>query len=52
MVQNAFCRRPIDLDMTSCQELLRQVEGLYFPKYAVRFTQEQLEHHGRPTSCH
>ena len=29
--------------MTSCQELLRQVEGLYFPKYAVRFTQEQLD---------
>ena len=42
LVQNAFSGVH-HLDMTSCQELLRQVEGLYFPKYAVRFTQEQLE---------
>ena len=41
LVQNAFSGVH-HLDMTSCQELLRQVEGLYFPKYAVRFTQEQL----------
>ena len=42
LVQNAFSGVN-HLDMTSCQELLRQVEGLYFPKYAVRFTQEQLD---------
>ena len=42
LVQNAFSGIQ-HLDMTSCQELLRQVEGLYFPKYAVRFTQEQLD---------
>ena len=41
LVQNAFSGVH-HLDMTSCQELLRQVEGLYFPKYAVRFSQEQL----------
>ena len=42
LVQNAFSGVH-HLDLTSCQELLRQVEGLYFPKYAVRFTQEQLD---------
>ena len=42
LVQNAFSGVH-HLDMTSCQELLRQGEGLYFPKYAVRFTQEQLD---------
>ena len=42
LVQNAFSGVQY-LDMTSCQELLRQVEGLYFPKYAVRFSQEQLD---------
>ena len=42
LVQNAFSGVH-HLDMTSCQELLRQVEGPYFPKYAVRFTQEQLD---------
>ena len=42
LVQNAFSGVH-HLDMISCQELLRQVEGLYFPKYAVRFTQEQLD---------
>ncbi len=42
LVQNAFSGVH-HLDMTSCQELLRQVEGLYFPKYAVRFSQEQLD---------
>ncbi|OLA50049.1 MAG: preprotein translocase subunit SecA [Oscillibacter sp. CAG:241_62_21] len=42
LVQNAFSGIH-HLDMTSCQELLRQVEGLYFPKYAVRFSQEQLD---------
>ena len=42
LVQNAFSGVQ-HLDMTSCQELLRQVEGLHFPKYAVRFSQEQLD---------
>ena len=28
--------------MASCRELLRNVEGLYFPKYAVRFDESQL----------
>ena len=42
LVQNAFSGVQ-HLDMTSCQELLRQLEGLYFPKYAVRFSQEQLD---------
>ena len=42
LVQNAFSGVQ-HLDMTSCQELLRQGEGLYFPKYAVRFSQEQLD---------
>ena len=42
LVHNAFSGVH-HLDMTSCQELLRQVEGLYFPKYAVRFSQEQLD---------
>ena len=31
------------IDEAGMRELLRQVEGLYFPKYAVRFTQEQLD---------
>ncbi len=31
------------LDPASCRELLRQVEGLYFPKFAVRFTEEELQ---------
>ena len=31
------------LDATSCRELLRQVEGLYFPKFTVRFTDEELK---------
>ena len=30
------------LDAESCQELLRGVEGLYFPKYAVRFDPAQI----------
>ncbi|MDO4810514.1 MAG: preprotein translocase subunit SecA [Eubacteriales bacterium] len=30
------------LDLASCRELLRNVEGLYFPKYAVRFDEAQL----------
>ena len=42
LVQSAFSGVQ-HLDMTSCQELLRQVEGVYFPKYAVRFSQEQLD---------
>ena len=31
------------LDAVSCRELLRQVEGLYFPKFTVRFTDEDLK---------
>ena len=31
------------LDAASCRELLRQVEGLYFPKFTVRFTDEELQ---------
>ena len=31
------------LDAVSCRELLRQVEGLYFPKFTVRFTDEELK---------
>ena len=30
------------LDMTGCREMLRGLEGLYFPKYAVRFTEEEI----------
>ena len=31
------------LDAASCRELLRQVEGLYFPKFTVRFSEEELK---------
>ena len=31
------------LDAASCRKLLRQVEGLYFPKFTVRFTEEELK---------
>ena len=31
------------LDAASCRELLHQVEGLYFPKFTVRFTDEELK---------
>ena len=31
------------LDAVSCRELLRQVEGLYFPKFTVRFTDDELK---------
>ena len=30
------------LDMTSCKELLRNVEGLYFPKYTVKIEESEL----------
>lgn len=40
-VENAFMGQE-HLDLTSCRELLRNVEGLYFPKYAVRFDENQL----------
>ena len=30
------------IDAVQCRELLRQVEGLYFPKFTVRFTEEEL----------
>ena len=41
-VENAFMGQE-HLDMASCRELLRNVEGLYFPKYAVRFDENQLD---------
>ena len=31
------------LDAASCRELLRNVEGLYFPKFTVRFSEEELK---------
>ena len=31
------------IDAAQCRELLRQVEGLYFPKFTVRFTEEELK---------
>ena len=40
-VEGAFMGQE-HLDMASCRELLRNVEGLYFPKYAVRFDENQL----------
>jgi len=40
-VQTAFMESN-HLDLASCRELLRSVEGIYFPKYAVRFTEEQI----------
>ena len=40
-VQSAFMEND-HLDAASCRELLRNVEGVYFPKYAVRFTEEQI----------
>ena len=40
-VENAFMGQE-HLDMASCRELLRNVEGLYFPKYAVRFDENQV----------
>ena len=40
-VQSAFMEND-RLDAASCRELLRNVEGVYFPKYAVRFTEEQI----------
>ena len=30
------------IDAVRCRELLRNVEGLYFPKFTVRFTDEEL----------
>ncbi len=40
-VQSAFVENG-HLDQVSCRELLRNVEGLYFPKYAVRFAEEEI----------
>ena len=31
------------IDAVRCRELLRNVEGLYFPKFTVRFTDEELK---------
>ncbi len=30
------------LDLASCREMLRGLEGVYFPKYAVRFSEEEI----------
>ena len=30
------------LDLAGCREMMRGLEGIYFPKYAVRFTEEQI----------
>ena len=40
-VQSAFMGQE-HLDMTSCREMLRGVEGVYFPKYTVRVEADQL----------
>ena len=40
-VANAFAGQP-HLDMSSCRDMLRGLEGVYFPKYAVRFTEEEI----------
>ena len=31
------------LDMASCRDLLRSVEGVYFPKYTVKIDEQQLQ---------
>ena len=30
------------LDLATCREMMRGVEGVYFPKYAVRFSEEEI----------
>ena len=40
-VSNAFGGQS-RLDLASCREMLRGLEGVYFPKYAVRFTEEEI----------
>ena len=40
-VNSAFLEKS-HLDAVSCKELLRNVEGTYFPKYAVKVTEEEL----------
>ena len=41
LVQNAFVGTE-HLDMVSCRELLRSVEGVYFPKYTVKIEESEL----------
>ena len=40
-VNSVFLSQP-HIDAAQCKELLRGVEGLYFPKYAVKITEEEL----------
>ena len=40
-VNSAFLEQT-HLDAAQCKELLRGVEGIYFPKYAVKITEEEL----------
>ena len=40
-VHAAFAGQP-HLDLASCREMMRGLEGVYFPKYAVRFTEEEI----------
>ena len=40
-VNSAFLSQP-HIDMAQCKELLRGVEGIYFPKYTVKITEEEL----------
>ena len=39
------------LDMAACRDLLRSVEGVYFPKYTVKIDEDQLEDHD-PAGLH
>ena len=40
-VHSAFAGQT-HLDAASCREMMRGLEGVYFPKYAVRFTEEEI----------
>ena len=40
-VQTAFGSAQ-HLDLAGCREMLRSLEGVYFPKYAVRFTEQEI----------
>ena len=41
LVNSAFMVKS-HLDAAACKELLRNVEGVYFPKYTVKITEEEL----------
>ena len=40
-VNSVFLDQP-HIDMAQCKELLRGLDGVYFPKYAVKITEEEL----------